>query len=340
MPQTTTWNGSDTETLPANTRYYYTLSENAGTVLTISLTSSQFDACLILQSPTGKTVVVDDDGGGGTNAFLEVPLEETGNWLVWVTGSPRAGSLPGGVYTVNFTAQTFSPLVTLNYTYYADSSVHTVTDTSSVSALSGRAGPNNVCTTRSTKLPRCSNRAPTPRTKQAALTYYNDGQTNTVVRSVGGTPVEVATSTYTYDGMGRLTGLVHSKGGVTITGYTFSYDAASNMTVMPRPSTARTTTRWTIRTSLPAHPLPTKPTRSIRTATGRIMGYATGAANRLLSDGTFNYVYDKNGNLIRQTRISGSYATDWETDYTWDYENRLTGVTIKNNSGVVQKSIA
>ena len=69
-------------------------------------------------------------------------------------------------------------------------------------------------------------------------------------------------------------------------------------------------------------------------------GYVTGADNRLLSDGTFNYVYDKNGNLIRQMRISTSYATDWETDYTWDYENRLSGVTIRNNSGVVQKSLA
>ena len=95
MPQTYLWGGSDTETLPANTRFYYTISASAGTVLTISLASSQFDAYLILQSPTGtNTVVVDDDGGGGTNAFLEVPLEETGNWTVWVTGSPKAARCP------------------------------------------------------------------------------------------------------------------------------------------------------------------------------------------------------------------------------------------------------
>ena len=185
-------------------------------------------------------------------------------------GSPRAGSLPGGVYTVNFTAQTFSPLVTLNYTYYADSSVHTVTDTSSVSALAAQRDDNDVydAVDQITQVQQSGTNATT---KQAALTYYNDGQTNTVVRSVGGTPVEVATSTYTYDGMGRLTGLVHSKGGVTITGYTFSYDAASNMTVMT--STLDGTDNYTVDdwTSLPAHPLPTKPTRSIRTATGRIM---------------------------------------------------------------------
>ena len=59
-----------------------------------------------------------------------------------------------------------------------------------------------------------------------------------------------------------------------------------------------------------------------------------------LSDWTFNYTYDKNGNLLTRTRISITFVSDYELDYTWDYENRLIGVTHKKGFHVVTKSIA
>ena len=62
-------------------------------------------------------------------------------------------------------------------------------------------------------------------------------------------------------------------------------------------------------------------------------------ANRLLSDGTFDYTYDQNGNLIKQVQIAGTYSTTYETDYTWDYENRPVGVTYYDNSHALQQSI-
>jgi len=40
----------------------------------------------------------------------------------------------------------------------------------------------------------------------------------------------------------------------------------------------------------------------------------------LTSDGTYNYTYDKEGNMLTQTHISDSQVTN----YTWDYRNRLT----------------
>jgi RHS repeat-associated protein len=64
-------------------------------------------------------------------------------------------------------------------------------------------------------------------------------------------------------------------------------------------------------------------------------GYQTGANNQLLSDGTFTYQYDAEGNRITRTRISTDPADDYLTEYTWDHRNRLTSVTLKNNSDEV-----
>jgi RHS repeat-associated protein len=58
-------------------------------------------------------------------------------------------------------------------------------------------------------------------------------------------------------------------------------------------------------------------------------GYVTGKNNRLLSDGKFNYEYDDEGNVIKQTDI----LTGEVTAYTWDYRNRLTNVT-RNGASV------
>ena len=46
------------------------------------------------------------------------------------------------------------------------------------------------------------------------------------------------------------------------------------------------------------------------------------------------------GNRISRTRISTAAADDYTTEYAWDYRNRLTAVTFKNNSGVVTKTVA
>jgi len=57
-------------------------------------------------------------------------------------------------------------------------------------------------------------------------------------------------------------------------------------------------------------------------------GYETGVGNRLLSDGTYNYEYDDEGNLISQTEI----ATGAVREFEWDYRNRLVAVIDKNQA--------
>ncbi len=53
-----------------------------------------------------------------------------------------------------------------------------------------------------------------------------------------------------------------------------------------------------------------------------LSGHIAGKGNRLLSDGTYKYVYDAAGNLIQR------YTSTAETDYTYDNRNRL--VTVKD----------
>lgn len=50
-----------------------------------------------------------------------------------------------------------------------------------------------------------------------------------------------------------------------------------------------------------------------------------------MSDGTYSYDYDNEGNLIGKSEI----ATGEVTEYEWDYRNRLTGVVVKDSNGNV-----
>jgi uncharacterized protein RhaS with RHS repeats len=64
-------------------------------------------------------------------------------------------------------------------------------------------------------------------------------------------------------------------------------------------------------------------------------GYVTGSGNRLLSDGTYTYDYDAEGNRIKRTKIVGG-GIDL---YTWDYRNRLKSIVSKDAGGSVLRTV-
>jgi len=66
------------------------------------------------------------------------------------------------------------------------------------------------------------------------------------------------------------------------------------------------------------------------------LGYSTGDNNRLLSDGTYDYEYDDEGNRTKRTKISDSS----HIEYAWDHRNRLTEATFKTSGGSVTKRVA
>jgi RHS repeat-associated protein len=61
-----------------------------------------------------------------------------------------------------------------------------------------------------------------------------------------------------------------------------------------------------------------------------------GPDNQLLSDGTYEYQYDNNGNLVLQTTIADGSTRS----FTWDDRNRLVGVVDKNGAGQVTQTVS
>jgi RHS repeat-associated protein len=62
-------------------------------------------------------------------------------------------------------------------------------------------------------------------------------------------------------------------------------------------------------------------------------GWITGAGNRLLSDGTYSYVYDESGHIVQRSTSTA------ETDYFWDNRGRLFSVKDYTKSGTTLTQI-
>jgi len=144
----------------------------------------------------------------------------------------------------------------------------------------------------------------------------------------------VTTATYTFDDAYRLVGLGYTKGTTALASYAYTYDAAGSMTGM---TTVDGTTAYTYDNAGQLVSADSNYTDDESytyddngnrvTANGN--SYATGADNQLLSDGTYAYTYDAEGNRTARfldTDADGLLdAGDTDiTAYTWDYRNRLT----------------
>ena len=63
-------------------------------------------------------------------------------------------------------------------------------------------------------------------------------------------------------------------------------------------------------------------------------------SNRLVSDGTYNYDYDDEGNMFRRTRISGTEPDGSSIrEFRWDHRNRLTSVIDKRSDGTATQEV-
>src|SRR5215472_694957 len=66
-----------------------------------------------------------------------------------------------------------------------------------------------------------------------------------------------------------------------------------------------------------------------RTASLGVSSYTTNASNELTATSNATYTYDSNGNTLTKTDSTGT------TSFTWDFENRLTSVTLPGTGGMV-----
>lgn len=164
----------------------------------------------------------------------------------------------------------------------------------------------------------------------------------------------MAHTDYSFDNVGRVTGIDHLNGSTHYGTYTLDYDNHGRIhsIVDDFPGTGSDDTRvftYDAKDQLTvadhsgaqsdeAYAYAKNGTRSgSQTQLGGTTTYTPGQNNRITSDGTYNYTYNAEGNLSRKTRIASPY--DYE-EYTYDHRNRLSKIFFKDGSGVIQRTIA
>ncbi len=160
------------------------------------------------------------------------------------------------------------------------------------------------------------------------IVAYTYDATGRVVREDRGNGTA---TTYEYDTVGRLTHLKHYGPGATVQSFfDYVYDEESR----PRSvTTAEGTRTYTydalgqlIGVAYPdggavSYTYDPAGNRVIVSDRGVPIGYSTNAMNQYTQVGTAVYTYDLDGNLSSKSDSSGL------TQYTWDEDNRLTGIT-------------
>jgi RHS repeat-associated protein len=327
----------------------YSITLAVGDQLLLTASSTAFDPVLILQKPTGglATAFFDDSSGGGTTARLLVTADVAGTWTVVVTSRDE---LATGAYDLKIVkdqnALVPTALVEYDFTYDKAGNLTAATEDRFAVAQFGALGPaasglgiataytvnalNQVVGYR--HLDTANNNAVT---KRAVHTYRADGTVGTVTRyaaAAGANPI--GTSTAAYDGMGRITGITHAPTASPSITYGYAYDAASRIASMTTPegtsSFALDATDQLLSASL------TGETYAYDKTGNRMSGgTVTGTGNRLLSDGTYRYAYDAEGNNTAKfvdTNPGGTLSLG-DTDvtlYAYDQRNRLVAVSHVN----------
>jgi RHS repeat-associated protein len=217
------------------------------------------------------------------------------------------------------------PHVVLSYGYDAAGNTTSVADNLGVT-VGSTYDARNLLASRTWQGPDFS-------TATVTFVYNTDGQRTQVGRTVSVPgPVAMVTSAYTYDPAGRLTHLQHvGPGNTVLADYQYTYDRAGQLT-------AETDNGQTSTYQYDANGQLTGATHA--NVPGESYGYdgngnrvnnglVVGPDNQVKSDGTYNYTYDAEGNLTGKVAI----ATGVTTTFTYDYRNRLVGMTIQDSGG-------
>ncbi|MBD2459072.1 putative Ig domain-containing protein [Nostoc sp. FACHB-87] len=148
----------------------------------------------------------------------------------------------------------------------------------------------------------------------------------------------VGSSNFNYDALQRLTGITHSNGaGSTLANYSYNYNLASflNSETYKGQTTNYIYDRANQLTNADRSLLPDENYTYDANGNPTGNGLVIGTNNQILSDGQFNYTYDREGNLATKTNIS----TGITTTYNYDFRNRLIGIVDRNTSGNITQSV-
>jgi RHS repeat-associated protein len=144
-------------------------------------------------------------------------------------------------------------------------------------------------------------------------------------------------SVYAYDNLSRLQSVLHQSGSTTLDGAAYAVDNAGNRTSRtPQPSGTASNHAYdnlyqltgVTQNSITTESYTYDPVGNRLSSLG-VSPYTNNSSNELTSIPGTTYTYDNNGNT--QTKVVGSDTTS----YAWDFENRLTSVTLPASGGTV-----
>lgn len=241
----------------------------------------------------------------------------------------------GRMETVDNVGTPGVPNVVLTYNYDAEGNIISVSDT-----IDGEAGATTAYNyDELDRVDRITQFGDNVAEKRVDFDFDAIGQYESITRysDLSGTEL-VAQSSYTYDDAYRLTDLIHSNNTTEIANYDLTYDAANRITQIidadgtndysyDKRDQLTTADHSDENNADETYSYDKNGNRTDSSLHGD--GYVTDANNRLASDGTYNYEYDNQGNLISQTEIATGNVQEME----WDYRNRLVAVTDKDSSG-------
>jgi RHS repeat-associated protein len=145
------------------------------------------------------------------------------------------------------------------------------------------------------------------------------------------------TTNYTYDNLSRLLSVLHQSGATTLDGASYTVDNAGNRT-------SKTDQRLGVTTNYGYDNIyqllsATQGANTTESYTYDAVGnrlsslgvspYSYNTSNELTSTPSTSYTYDYNGNALTSTTGSNT------TSYAWDFENRLTSMTLPGSGGTV-----
>ena len=144
------------------------------------------------------------------------------------------------------------------------------------------------------------------------------------------------TTNYSYDNLSRLLSVLHQNGSTTLDGASYTVDNAGNRT-------AKTDQRLAVTSNYTYDAIYelTKVMQGTNTTenytfdsvgnrlTDLSGSYSNNSSNEMTASPSATYTYDSNGNTL--TKVVGSNTTS----FAWDYENRLSSVTLPGSGGTV-----